>query len=334
MAVRSKSPTRHVIDFYENGRNSPRHQIVYVGTRQDALAQERELRRSYRHTVRDTASLTCDIAEDYLQWVEMQQSKNTLKNKRLMLKNNILPYFGRMRPDFITPAVVNNYKRRRIDTTTRPTVARAVNLELLCLTHMIKWAAKQNLCSEPGKWEPLPYRKRLPSVLSRSEVASILSHMTGSPKLLYATMYYCGLRSAEVMALRPSDLAADNSYIRITGKGGRERMVPVVDDLKILLTGIDKTGKWLFPSRKTKGQLKGIRKPLVTALKKAGIEKRVTPHMIRHSFATHLLEAGSDIRIIQKLLGHQNISTTQIYAAVSMTTMKQAVDHLNVVISS
>jgi integrase/recombinase XerD len=179
----------------------------------------------------------------------------------------------------------------------------------------------------------LPYRKNLPSVLSRSEVASIISNMTGVSKAMYATMYYCGLRMAEVTHLRPSDLAQDKSYLKVKGKGSRERLVPIVADLEKILTGIDQDGKWLFPSRKTGGALTDVRKPLLTAMKKAGIEKRITPHMMRHSFATHLLESGADIRIIQKLLGHLSISTTQIYAAVSMSTMRSAVDALNSVAS-
>ena len=303
----------------------------------EALAQERELRASYRKTVRATTNLTCDeIAEDYLAWVEMQQSKATLKSKRLMLNNQLLLFFGKLQPDVITPIMITNYKKKRMETTTRPSCNRAVNLEILCLQSMIKWAAKQNLCSEPGKWEQLPYRKKLPAVLSHDEMKRLIGKMTGTSRALFATMYYCGLRFHEVTQLRPSDIAADNTYIRIRGKGGRERLVPVVDDLKPILDGLSKGGEWLFPSRSkqlrgepTTGALTDIRAPLRTALKKAGIEKKVTPHQFRHSFASHLLDAGADIRIIQKLLGHRSILTTQIYAHVSMTTMKSTIDLLN-----
>lgn len=338
MSVRSLSPNKHTIDFYEAGRGSQRHQIIYEGSRADALSHEREIRKAYKKPARGNQSKTCDeIATDYLLWVEMQQSPVTLANKKLMLNNHLLPFLGNMQPDFITDTIITAYKQKRMNTTTRPTCSRAVNLELLCLTHMIKWGAdkKRNLCSSPAeKWEPLPYRKNLPSVLSRSEVVSLLDNMTGVSRAMYATMYYCGLRMAEVTRLRPSDLAQDGSYLKVKGKGSRERLVPVVDDLKRILTGIEKDGKWLFPSRKSGEPLTDVRKPLMTAMKRAGIEKRVTPHMIRHSFATHLLESGADIRIIQKLLGHMSISTTQIYASVSMGTMRRAVDQLNVVVCS
>jgi site-specific recombinase XerD len=262
----------------------------------------------------------------------MQQSACTLKNKKLMLNNHLLLFFGNLQPDRITTSLITAYKKRRMETTTRPTCSRAINLEILCLTHMLKWGAKQNDCSIPDKWEPLPYRKNLPSVLSRDEIARLLDNMTGISRAMYATMYYCGLRMAEVTRLRPSDLAQDKTYLKVKGKGSRERIVPVVADLKRILTGINQDGKWLFPSRNKKkdGCLTDVRKPLLTAKLKAGIDKRITPHMIRHSFASHLLESGTDIRIIQKLLGHQSVVTTQIYLHVYIGTMRAALDHLNV----
>ncbi|MFA6290138.1 MAG: tyrosine-type recombinase/integrase [Victivallales bacterium] len=331
MSVRSVNAKKHIIDFYETGRKSGRHQITYCGSRQEALAQERSLRKTYRKPVQ-SQSKTCDeIATDYLLWVEMQQSPTTLKNKKMMLNNHLLLFFGNMQPDAISNSLITAYKKKRMDTTERPTCSRAVNLEILCLTHMIKWGAKQSFCSPPEKWEPLPYRKALPSVLSRDEIAIILNNMTGVSRALYATMYYCGLRRDEVTHLRPSDLAQDQSCLKVKGKGSKERLVPIVKDLKRILTGINQDGKWLFPSRKTGKPLTDVRKPLLTAMSRAGIDKRITPHMIRHSFATHLLESGADIRIIQKLLGHKSISTTQIYAAVSMNTMRRAVNGLNLV---
>jgi site-specific recombinase XerD len=340
VSVRSITAKKHVIDFREGGRGSPRHQLVYEGTREEALTHEREIRKAYRKPERTHHHATCDeIATEYLRWVEMQQSPVTLKNKKLMLNNHLLLFFGKQQPDFITTSLVTAYKLHRKKTTTRPTVARAINLELLCLSAMIKWGAKNNLCSMPEKLEHLPYEKRLPSTLSRGEVVSILDNMTNkTTRALFATMYYCGIRKDEVTHLRPLDLAQDKSYLRIRGKGGRERLVPVVDDLRAILADLDLTGTWLFPSRVSQrkgevmcGALTDIRQPLKTALKKAGIDKKVTPHMWRHSFATHLLESGADLRIIQQLLGHRSSKTTEIYTHVSMDLKRQAVNGLNVV---
>jgi len=338
MSVRSQSAKKHTIDFREGGRSSPRHMLTYNGTRDEALIYERKLRKQYNKPTM-LGPHTCDmIATQYLEWVEMQQSPKTLKEKKKMFWNRILPFFGNMQPDFINSNIITAYKKHRRETTTRPTVNRAINLELLGLSAMIKWGAKQNLCSLPEKFEHLPHQKKLPSVLSRGEVVSILSAMTKTTRALFATMYYCGLRKDEVTHLLPSDLAQDKSYLRIRGKGGRERLVPVVDDLRAILGDLDLTGKWLFPSRVSQrkgeaksGALTDIRQPLKTALKKAGIDKRVTPHGFRHSYATHLLDSGTDLRIIQMLLGHQNVKTTEIYTHVSMDLMRQATSSLNVV---
>jgi site-specific recombinase XerD len=312
--------------------------FTYHGTRAEALAYERALRKRFNKPTQPGPH-TCDmIAAEYLKWVEMQQSPKTLKEKTMMFWNRILPFFGNMQPDYINSNIVTAYKKHRKETTTRPTVHRAINLELLALSAMIKWGAKQNLCSLPERFEPLPHKKGLPAPLSRGEVVSILDNMTGTTRALFATMYYCGLRKDEVTRLRPADLAQDKTYLRIKGKGGRERIVPVVDDLRAILADLDLTKSWLFPSRVSQrqgeqktGALTDIRQPLKTAMKKAGIDKRVTPHQFRHSYATHLLDSGADLRIIQMLLGHQNVKTTEIYTHVSMDLMRQAVNRLNVV---
>ena len=147
------------------------------------------------------------------------------------------------------------------------------------------------------------------------------------------------MRFQEATRLRPLDLAQDKTFFRVKGKGGRVRQVPVVDDLKEILTDLDMTGEWLFPSRVRDGNgnkqpLTDIRQPLKTAMRRAGIPGRITPHQFRHSYATHLLESGADIRIIQKLLGHASVTTTQIYSHVSMNLMADTVKALNVVFGS
>ncbi len=330
MSVRTLTTEKHIIDIYEAGRGSKRHQLTFHGTRDEALTWERELLRGYRKAVK-SHRVTCDeIATDYLEWVELQQSPKTLKDKRLMLWGHILPFFGRLNPDTITDALITRYKKHRQETTGRKSVGRAVNLELLCLSAMLKWGAERNLCSVPEKFVPLPPSKGIPSTISRSEVASLLDAMTGTRKALFATIYYCGLRFQEATRLRPSDLSQDKTFFRVKGKGARVRQVPVVADLRRILDTLDMTGEWLFPSRvEPHGPLTDIRAPLKHATEKAKITARITPHTLRHSYATHLLESGADLRIIQKLLGHRSVTTTQIYTHVSMDIMGEATKALN-----
>jgi len=344
MSVRSISSSRHIVDFYEAGRGSPRHQPIFEGTREEAIEFERALRKKYNKANKAlNRSMTCDeLASSYMEWVEIQQSPKTAKEKKKMLWGQILPFFGRMQPDHITDQLITSYKQRRKLTATKGIGTRAINLELMCLSSMIKWGAdsRRSLCSMPEKFEMLPHQKGLPLTITRSEVASLLSVMQGTTKALFATIYYCGLRFQEVIPLKPSNLSQDGACIRVIGKGDRVRQIPVVDDLRAILlpqlATVAKSGsKWLFPSLrkdKTTGlfhPLTDIRKPLQTAIRKAKISKKVTPHTLRHSYATHLLEAGVDLRIIQKLLGHQQLSTTTIYTHVSMDVMADATAHLN-----
>jgi len=322
--VRTITRTKHIVDFYEGGRGSPRHQVVYNGTRDEALAYERELRKGFGRPSR-SAPVTCDeLATKYLAWTRENQAPKTHREKARMLWGFLLPAFGRLRPEAITETLITAYKKRRRLESQRPTISRAVNLEILTLQSMIKWGSRNGLCDAPEKWTPLPYKRGLPAVLSRKEVDRILDAMTGTSRALYATIYYCGLRAHEAVRLRPADLAPDLGTIRILGKGGRSRLVPVVNDLKRILKGMDRTGEWLFPSQSTGKPLTDIRKPLETAARRAGVDRRITPHMFRHSYATHLLESGADIRIIQALLGHRAVTTTQIYTHVSMDVMRAA----------
>ena len=332
--MRTIHNNKHTVDFYEAGRSSPRHQIIFEGSRAEALAYEREIRKQYNKPLRNHTPTCDEIAADYLEWAAMQQAPKTVKEKKMMLWGRLMPFFGQIQPDRITPALVQAYKKKRLEA--RPGIHRAVNLELLTLSAMLKWAARQNLCDQPERFEALPYKKGLPATLSRSDVASLLNAMTGTTRALFATIYYCGLRFQEATRLRPQDVAQDKTFLKVRGKGSRDRLIPIVDDLKGILDGLDMTGPWLFPSRVKKrkghamsGALTDIRRPLETARILAGINQKITPHQLRHSYATHLLESGADLRIIQRLLGHRSVTTTQIYAAVSMATMKQATDRLN-----
>jgi integrase/recombinase XerD len=140
--------------------------------------------------------------------------------------------------------------------------------------------------------------------------------------------------------LKVRDVNMDRRYIRVRGKGNKYRVVPMTDMLYEALVpmfdvnmrehlkkiGYDHT--LIFPSLRTGRKLTDIRKAIAGAMRRAGITRRITPHMLRHSFATHLLEADKDLRTIQELLGHEEISTTQIYTHVSQTKKRDAINGL------
>lgn len=188
---------------------------------------------------------------------------------------------------------------------------------------------------------PRPKRhKTLPTVLSRKEVNALLKAVRHpSSRALVMILYSSGLRVGEVVRLRPGDLDQDRGLLRVSsGKGRKDRYtllsrraMEAVE--RHLLFQNETGGPWLFPGTH-KGKhmsTRSVQKVVARARVRAGIQKRVTPHTLRHSFATHLLEAGTDLRYIQELLGHASSRTTEIYTHVSnrdFSRIRNPLDHL------
>lgn len=169
--------------------------------------------------------------------------------------------------------------------------------------------------------------QKLPSVLTKEEVKILLnSTETRKSKLILSFLYSSGLRVSELVNLKISDLDLNDKmgWVR-KGKGSKDRIFSVseilINDIKKYLEE-HKENVYLF-SREKPLTPRNIQKIIQKTAKKAGINKKVTPHTLRHSFATHLLEAGTDIRIIQELLGHANLSTTQLYTHISQEQIKK-----------
>lgn len=327
--MRTKTENKHVIDLYPEGRNGPRLQKTFYGTREEALIYERELYKAFHKEGKAHNKTISELAEDYIGWMRMHRAEKTCHEQRKMLHKNLLAFFGAMQPDRITPAIIQAYKKKRTDDGARK-IHRMVNLELMCLRRLITWASEQGHCDPPVKFEMLPYRRGIPQVITKEQVRAFFEHLSPERRSLFIVMYSGGLRKDEVCRLRLQDVRGD--VLLIHGKGGKVRMVPLthasrraIDDQIKHLDKRGYDGELLFPSRSTGGVLTDIRKPLATAMRRAGIEGRITPHMFRHSFATHLLEAGQDLRTIQELLGHEEISTTQIYTHVDLARKKLAI---------
>lgn len=194
--------------------------------------------------------------------------------------------------------------------------------------------------SELLEWPHLG--EHLPEVLTteeidRMEAAIDLSKPEGQRnKAIIEVLFSCGLRVSELTALKLSDLFMSDNFVRIKGKGRKERLVPIsakaVKELKLWFIDRDrmniKPGEEDFVFLNRRGAHL-TRTMILIMIKRcaeaAGIEKTVSPHTLRHSFATALLKGGADLRAIQMMLGHESISTTEIYTHVDMTTLRQEI---------
>ncbi len=190
-------------------------------------------------------------------------------------------------------------------------------------------------------------KRSLPDTLSFEEIESMIAQIDlskpegGRNKAILETMYSCGLRVSEVISLRISQLYLDIGFIRVTGKGDKERLVPIgrsaikyitiyKNDIRVHLTIKKGNEDILFlnnrGSKLSRVMIFYIIKDLAL---KAGIKKTVSPHTFRHSFATHLVEGGADLRAIQEMLGHASITTTEIYTHLDREFLRKTLEQFH-----
>ena len=188
------------------------------------------------------------------------------------------------------------------------------------------------------KLHRVKHPRALPTVLSREEVTRMLDATTSiKHQAILSVAYGAGLRASEVTKLKVRDIDSERMLLRVEcGKGGRHRNAMLAQDLLVLLREWWKVGRkqgvmhpdgWLFPGMHYLKPIcyRQVHRIAAEAAHAAGITKRVGPHTLRHSFATHLLEDGVDIRIIQVLLGHAQLTTTSLYTRVATRTVKAVV---------
>ena len=209
-----------------------------------------------------------------------------------------------------------------------------------------KYCLLEQICrTDPTTLLEAPKLKRaLPDVLSYEEIENMLSQLDlskpegGRNMAILETMYSCGLRVSEAVNLKISQLYLDVGFIRVTGKGDKERLVPIGSSAtKYILLYKDqirchipvKPGKedFLFLNRRGSPLTRVMIFIMIKDLaKKAGIVKNISPHTFRHSFATHLVEGGADLRAVQEMLGHESITTTEIYTHLDREFLRKTLE--------
>lgn len=218
---------------------------------------------------------------------------------------------------------------------------------LSALKSFFKWLMMEGMIEEnPCDMTDAPkLGTYLPDVLSVEEVEAVMeaidtsTHLGLRDRAIIETLYGCGLRVSEAVGLRISNLYLDEGFIKVQGKGSKERLVPIGDmaaDAIMAYLEVRENFPYernnddvLFLNRYGKSLSRvSMFKTVKTAVLLAGIRKEVSPHTFRHSFATHLVENGADLRVVQEMLGHESITTTEIYTHIeSATWHKDILEH-------
>jgi integrase/recombinase XerD len=283
---------------------------------------------------------------DFLAYLELERglSRNTLEAYR-----SDLLQFG----EFLDRRELNVLETRHGDLATflselaagadeRPPVAPStLQRKAACLRSFYRHLRREGAIEhDPTAELRGPRRTRtLPRVLTREEVASLLSEPKGTEppmlrdRALLEVMYACGLRASEAIGLQPEDIDLDEGVLRARGKGSKERLVPIGRQAVAALRAYEQRGRPALVGVKTEARLfvnrrgggltrQGLYKIVQGHARGAGLEEKMSPHTLRHSFATHLLAGGCDLRSLQEMLGHADLSTTQVYTHLSAERLK------------
>ncbi len=185
--------------------------------------------------------------------------------------------------------------------------------------------------------------KKLPTVLSVEEIDALINAIDASKsdghrnRAMLETLYSCGLRVSELVELKLNQLYFDEGFIKVIGKGDKERLVPIseraIREIQFYFEQVRNTQKiqhgfenYVFLNRNGKKLTRVMVFIIIKRLAEIiGLEKEISPHTFRHSFATHLVEGGADLRAVQQMLGHESIITTEIYTHIDKTYLKQVV---------
>jgi integrase/recombinase XerD len=288
-----------------------------------------------------------ELTLDFLGYLELERglSRNTLEAYRSDLQQ-FGEFLGRrgLDPLAVTPndlaAFVSELAEGHDGRS--PVAPATLQRKIACLRSFYRHLRRDQILAEDPTSELRPPRSpaRLPKVLTRDEVARLLAQPRGSDpaalrdRALLETMYACGLRASEAIGLELTELDLETGILRAHGKGSKERIVPIgskaIDTLRTYiergrprLVGLRDEAHVFVNQRGAGLSRQGLYKIVQRHAKTAGLEDRMSPHTLRHTFATHLLAGGCDLRSLQEMLGHSDIGTTQIYTHLSAGRLRE-----------
>lgn len=282
------------------------------------------------------------LIENFLDFVSYE--KGLSKNTQLSYRNDLLKFSNYLTKkkilnlNSLNRNDIRNYLLKLKSDGLKPS---SISRHIVSIRKFFEYLLQEGLISEdpsalihsPKIW------KNIPETLSVNEVTTLLTYISSlknyrhafRDKVMIELSYACGLRVSELVNLKLNSIYFEESYIQVTGKGQKDRLIPINKSTLIIIDEYIKTERLkyniddnhLFLSQHRKFLTRQrIWQIIKKHIKNAGIIKNISPHTLRHSFATHLLENGGTLRAIQEMLGHSNISTTEIYTHIEKNRLK------------
>lgn len=284
------------------------------------------------------------LISEYLNWLEVERglSRNTID----AYKNDLIGFFDYFQNiENLDEIKRNNFSEYTMFLASNNISASSITRKIASIKGFFKYvSANREIKANPALAINSPkLPKRLPKVITFEEIKKLLNNrLTVKEKAVFELLYATGLRVSELVNLEIKNVDFKNNLIKTTGKGSKERFVPVGKKAKAALNEYLKQRELIlktkFGSNHKENAIfindngkKITRQWVYNFIKKQGetIHKQISPHTIRHSFATHLLENGADLRAVQELLGHSSVVTTQLYTHISKKRLKEIYFQIN-----
>lgn len=284
--------------------------------------------------------MNMQILSEYLDFLEIEKglSQNTIDAYRRDL-GDFFDYYAELEIDKIQRTQINTYVRNLHE---KEFSATSVTRKIASLRGFFKWVCANELSPVNPTFtlEQPKVPQRLPKVMTMQEINEILNQdLSKIQRVMLELLYGCGLRVSELVNLKINDYDLKGKFLECTGKGSKDRIVPMgnkaceavkdyLPERDFLVQKFNLKTKQLLINEKGKNV---TRQEVYTFIHEQGkkIHKAISPHTLRHSFATHLLENGADLRVVQELLGHSDVSTTQLYTHISKKRLKEVYFAIN-----
>ena len=284
--------------------------------------------------------MNVQILSEYIDFLEIEKglSENTLEAYRRDL-SGFLDFCNDKELEELQRTQINSYVRNLHEKKYSPT---SIMRKIASLRGFFKWAcANEKIKINPTLTLEQPkVPQKLPKVITVDEINEILNqNLSKLHRVILELLYGCGLRVSELVNLKTNDYDLNGKYLECTGKGSKDRIVPLgkkaiksikdfLPEREFFLQKFNEQSKFLLINEKGKHV---TRQEIYTFIRNQGkkLHKTISPHTLRHTFATHLLENGADLRVVQELLGHSDVSTTQLYTHISKKRLKEVYFSIN-----